>query len=212
MTENDFLLQDRIAKIKSINEQENVIGEVWKKCVDYEDLYLISNKGRIKSVPRTIEFIKYGKKYSRKVYERILKLNKQFNGYLSVTVSSSNFPKGKKELVHRLVAKTFIPNPSNLPCINHKDECKSNNSVENLEWCDKSYNALYGTCQERVKKHKIKPVYMLDKSTEKIIKKFTSISDAAKETGAQIANISAVARGRAKTACGYKWKYANKEE
>lgn len=120
--------------------------------------------------------------------------------------------KEKKELVHRLVAKTFIPNPSNLPCVNHKDECKSNNSVENLEWCDKSYNALYGTCQERVKKYKIKPVYMLDKSTGNIIKKFTSISDAAKETGAQVANISAVARGRAKTTCGYKWKYANKEE
>lgn len=56
---------------------------------------------------------------------------------------------GKKEYIHRLVAQAFIPNPSNFPCINHKDENRLNNNVDNLEWCDKAYNNRYGTCNIR---------------------------------------------------------------
>lgn len=103
--------------------------EIWKDIKGYEGRYQISNEGRVKSL--------IGSK------EKILKPGLNFHGYEKVTLSKGN--KVKAHLVHRLVAQAFIPNPNDYPCINHKDEMKFDNSVDNLEWCTYDYNNNYGS-------------------------------------------------------------------
>lgn len=114
---------------------ENV--EIWKSLdfLGYPD-YEVSNMGRVKSLPRNST--KGG----------ILKPQTYSKGYLRIGLSKNG--KVKHFLVHRLVCFAFIPNPQNYPIINHKDENPSNNHVDNLEWCNHSYNMNYGTCKERM--------------------------------------------------------------
>ena len=102
--------------------------EIWKDIKEYEGLYQISNFGRVKSL--------HGK-------EKFLKLHLKPDGYMQV-VLCKNY-KTTSRLVHRFVAEAFVPNPNNLVQVNHKDENKTNNYVENLEWCTPSYNVNYGT-------------------------------------------------------------------
>lgn len=73
-------------------------------------------------------------------------------GYYQVCLYPNKDKTHKIHLIHRLVAETYLPNPDNLPCINHKDENKANNSLPNLEWCTYNYNANYGTRNERISK------------------------------------------------------------
>jgi hypothetical protein len=117
------------------------VEEQWKPIIiekngvvfDYSGLYEVSNKeGRIRSV-------KTGK---------ILKPGKDKCGYSHVTLCKDG--KTSRFQVHRLVATAFIPNPDNLPVVNHKDENPSNNCVDNLEWCTVKYNVNYGTCKQRM--------------------------------------------------------------
>lgn len=114
--------------------------EIWKDIKGYENLYQISNIGRVKSLNKIVT-CKNGKKF--KVKGKILKLTNHKRGYKTIMLHKDG--KVKLWLVHRLVGLTFIPNPNNYPQINHKDENKINNCVENLEWCTNSYNAHYGT-------------------------------------------------------------------
>ena len=117
--------------------------EVWKDIKGYEGLYQVSNLGRVKSLQRTC---KGGHNCTRIVKEKILK--QCYCGidrdYLNVKLCKDS--KIKTIQVHRLVAQAFIPNPDNLPQVNHKNEFeKWNNSVDNLEWCTAKYNNNYGT-------------------------------------------------------------------
>ena len=109
------------------------MDEVFRPIEGYERLYEVSNMGRVRS-------LKYGKK-------KILKPVMTKFGYLRVGLHKE----GKQKLffVHRLVTQAFIPNPEGLPQINHIDEDKTNNVVDNLEWCDHRYNMNYGTRIER---------------------------------------------------------------
>lgn len=119
--------------------------EVWKDIKGYEGLYQVSNFGRIKSLER--------KRIDRNqiLPEKILSIRKKENGYLTVSLNKNT--KDKKHLVHRLVAQAFIPNIDNKPCINHKDENKTNNNVDNLEWCTHKYNSNYNNLfKKRYKK------------------------------------------------------------
>lgn len=109
--------------------------EIWKDVVGYEGLYQVSNLGRVKSLFR---------------YKKILKQFEDNKGYLRVTLYKNN--KSKSIKVHKLVAEAFIPNPNNYDCINHKDENKTNNRVENLEFCSFYYNLMYGTRVQRIAK------------------------------------------------------------
>lgn len=113
--------------------------EVWKPIKAFEDRYLISNKGRVKSVKRNV----VGKNNSiRVIRSRILKAAPNKNtAYLVVALWKDN--KGITKTIHRLVAETFIPNPNNLSDVNHKDGNKQNNWVDNLEWCDRSENLIH---------------------------------------------------------------------
>ena len=120
--------------------------EIWKPVKNYECLYEVSNLGRVRSLDR-IQFIKKknGIEMQRPQKGKVLKPIFDGRGlYQQVTLSKQG-EGGKRHLIHRLVAIAFIPNPDNLPEVNHKDECKTNNCVDNLEWCDHKYNNNYGS-------------------------------------------------------------------
>ena len=117
--------------------------EEWKEVPGYEGLYEVSNTGNVKSLIKN----KIIKGFINRCGYRLVGLSK--NGIL------------KRFQVHRLVAQVFIPNPYNLPMVNHKDEDKSNNRVDNLEWCDAKYNIHYGTRSDKVKKTQVKNGYWL---------------------------------------------------
>lgn len=169
--------------------------EIWRDIEGYEGLYQVSDKGRVRS-------LKYGK-------EHILKPERTHNGYLRVNLCKNE--KQKHFLVHRLVALTFITNPNNLPDVNHKDENKENNRVENLEWCDCKYNINYGTRTQRIAEKNTngklsKPVlqYTLD---GKFVKKWKSVIDVQRNLGYSCGNISSCCLGKRKSANGFIWKY-----
>lgn len=122
--------------------------EYWKPIKGYEGLYQVSNFGRVKSLQRIVN---NGNNSVRIIKERILKNQMDKDGYYVVNLHKTN--KSKTFRVHRLVAEAFIPNPDNLPEINHKDENKLNNHVDNLEYCDRVYNINYGTHNERMIKN-----------------------------------------------------------
>lgn len=104
--------------------------EIWKDIEGYEGLYQVSNKGRIKS---------FKKKFGTQPTETIMKQTATWCGYIRIKLIKDN--KGWTPMVHRLVAKAFIPNPENKPVINHKDGNRANNDVENLEWVTYKENA-----------------------------------------------------------------------
>ena len=168
--------------------------ETFKEVKGFEGKYLVSNKGTVKSL-----FQYHGSS------ERILKQHKDKGGYMFVSlfVGKQIGKKRYKQInVHRLVAQAFLENPLCLPEVNHKDEDKTNNCVENLEWCSRKYNANYGTIKERIRKK----VNMYNTSG-KLIQTFSSVADAAESVGGYSGNISSCCRGKLKSAYGYKWQY-----
>lgn len=127
--------------------------EVWKDVKDYEGLYQVSNLGNVKSLERYAHTSNTRYNKHRLLRERILKPGKNKDGY-SVVVLRKDC-KGKSYYIHRLVAEAFLPNPHNLPEINHKDENKENNHVDNLEWCTHIYNGNYGTINIRKRNQRL---------------------------------------------------------
>ena len=165
-------------------------NEIWKDIEGYDGLYQVSDKGRVKSV-------KFGK-------EKILKPGRDKDGYLLVILSKN----GERNTyrVHRLVAQAFLPNPNDLPQINHKDEVKTNNSVQNIEWCDQKYNHNYGTINQRIAEKCSKPVLQFTKSGE-FIKEYKSVMDVQRNLGYAQSNISYCCLGKIKSAYGFIWCY-----
>ena len=123
---------DMINDIQMLMEEE-----IWKDIPQLEGLYQASNLGRIKSIERIAK-----KEYrnNRIVKEKILKGSKNEDGYFKIHISNKERHINKVVFIHRLVAQTFIPNPNNLPQVNHKDGNKLNNNINNLEWCTNLYN------------------------------------------------------------------------
>lgn len=171
--------------------------EIWKDIENYEGVYQISNMGRIKVLDHTIT-----KKDGRKlrIKEKILTptiRGKKGNEYYHITL------KRKCYRVNRLVAKAFIPNPNNLPCVNHKDENKLNNKVSNLEWCTYQYNNTYNNIHKRTNKKKIKiDQYTLNGD---FIKTWDSFLDIKNYFGWNHA--SECCNDKRKTSNGFIWKY-----
>ena len=134
------------------------------------------------------------------------------NGYYYVCLSKNGIV--KNYFVHRLVAEVFLPNPDNLPCVNHKDEDKSNNNVDNLEWCTHEYNINYGTRNKRIGKSntngkRSKPVlqYTLD---GQFVKEWSSIMEC-KRNGYNHGHIIECCRKNRKTHKGFIWRYKDEQ-
>ena len=174
--------------------------EEWRDIKGYEGLYQISNLGRVKSLNRVIIYSD-GRNYFYK--EKILKLRKDTIGYLYAHLCKNNV--SKYYSVHRLVAEAFLENPNNYPCINHKDENKEKNNVNNLEWCTYLYNNNYGTRTERIIKGKLISIYCLETN-----KYYNSIKQASEKLNLDSSHIVKVLKGRQKQTKGYTFRYANK--
>ena len=154
---NSLLLQNFPKEyINKFKEENTLDGEIWKPVRGYENLYEVSNLGRIRSLPVITGDIKQntnrrGRSMIINIPQirlgRIIKPNNtsikdSSNGYLKGVVLSKDGSK-KGFLVHRLVAEAFIPNPDNLPEVNHKDRDRSNNKVANLEWISSEDNKAH---------------------------------------------------------------------
>lgn len=167
--------------------------EEWRDIKGYEGLYQVSDQGRVKSL-----------NYKLTEKEKILKPIKNIRGYWKVNLSKNG--KQKTYFIHRIVAQVFIPNPKNMPEINHKNEDKSNNTASNLEWCDRKYNINYGTHNQRAAEARYKKVLQFTK-TGIFIKEYPSIKVAERQTGVNDGSISACCLGKYKSAGGFVWKY-----
>lgn len=149
-------------------------------------------------------------------FYRKLKPTKDKNGYKTIRLGGRKHPLQK---VHRLVAECFIPNPNNLPQVNHKDENPSNNCVNNLEWCDQKYNMNYGTQKERGAISRSKPVVQCDKNTHQPIQYFLSATEASEQfpipenARKRIVEVCKDSKDiRYHSAYGYWWRFATPEE
>ena len=170
------------------------MDEIWRDIENYEGLYKISNKGRVKSL--------------YKGSERILRPVIDKYGYMFVYLCNNNVRKYFK--LHRLVAQAFIPNPYNLPEVNHKDENKKNNCVENLEWITHIDNCNYGTRNKRVGDSRSKPILQYSKSGE-FIKELPSSREAERILGIANQHIIACCKGKRKSSGGFVWRYKEKD-
>lgn len=121
--------------------------EIWKPVKGFEGKYEVSDKGHV----RRLSYVKHTKRNGDVVVPiKKLKLLPQNSGYMRVALIVPGTRKWKSKLVHRLVAESFIPNPNNYPIVNHRDEDKTNNCVENLEWCTQSHNMTWNGVSKRV--------------------------------------------------------------
>lgn len=180
--------------------------EVWRTIPGFDGLYEASTLGRIRS-------LNYRKEPSR---IEVLKLCVTNDGYKRVNLYKHN--KQKSYWVHILVAKTFLPNPFNLPQINHKDENPSNNAIFNLEWCTPKHNCNWGTRNTRQgitqkanasNNKRYFATLQLTKDGE-LIKEWVSANEAANTLGINVSNIVRCCNHKPnyKTAGGYKWEYS----
>lgn len=186
--------------------------EVWKDIADFEGIYQVSSLGNVRSLDRCVECNDSIRHYKG----RMMKFYKKKNGYLQVNLKRRNL--NKQFLVHRLVAETFIPNPCNYPCVNHKDENKANNSVDNLEWCTQEYNNHYGVGNKNrcinsrngaIKKQaRAVEQYTLD---GEFVAEYFSAMEAGRQNQCRQAGISECCNGKQKTAYGYVWRYKEAE-
>lgn len=171
--------------------------EVWKDIIGYEGLYQVSNLGNVRSLNYN------GVKGNIRILTPL-----HVCGYLYVHLSKDGFIKTVR--IHRLVAEAFIPNPDNLPCVNHKDECKTNNIWTNLEWCTIEYNTRYGTGIERrvkkqLNKHSAEPIKQMNLDGTLV-----TIWPSMRETSRNGFDMRAVYRccnNKQQTHLGYKWAY-----
>lgn len=174
--------------------------EIWKDIPFAKGYYQVSNLGRVRSISRTVN----SKQSTRKTKGQFLKQNLS-SGYPIVTLSFNGLRKSVR--VHRLVAEAFLPNPTNKRTINHIDENKINNRIENLEWATDKENANHGDRTEKSSLGRYKPVEQLSLDGE-LINSFDSIKSASMTTGIASQKISATAMGRQKQTHGYRWRYA----
>lgn len=181
---------------------------MWLPVKGYEERYEVSNLGRVRSIDRTQRCSNGNiQSWKGKMIKPYIK--SEDKRYLKVTLCKNG--KQKNVFVHRLVAEAFIPNPNNLPQVNHKDEDKSNNRVENLEWCTPEYNLTYGTARKRIAKSLTngkcsKPILQIDPLTMETVKEWPSAMEC-ERNGYDSKKISSCCHKKQKTHKGFIWKF-----
>ena len=178
--------------------------EMWREIENYENIYQVSNLGKIRSLDREITY-KYKENdiRSAKLKGRNIKISKDNNGY-AITCLTKN-TKGKTHKIHRLVAKAFISNPEKKKCVNHKNGIKNDNRVENLEWCTHSENSIHSyKIGTSTSKHKYKKI-IISKDGKNI--KFKSIKEASLYIQCKPNSLWAVLSGKHIKIYGWRAKY-----
>lgn len=166
----------------------------WREVLGFNILYEVSDDGRVRT--------RYDKQRGYTNEYRELTPLDNGHGYLRF-----NWRRDKKQqtvYLHRLVAEAFIPNPNGYSDVNHKDENKRNNTVDNLEWCDHEYNSNYGTRNERGAAYRRRRVRCVSDG-----KVYASISAAAHINGVTLTALSNHLNGRSKSCCGKVWAYVD---
>ena len=162
----------------------------WKRIKGFEEYYLISDTGQVWSIRS----------------EKLLSPKIDRYGYATVVLSVDGIQHYKA--VHRLVAQAFIPNPENLPTVNHINEDKRDNRVVNLEWMSAADNDNHGTRNERMANTKCRlPVEQVFEDGTAV--KYKGVKDASRKTGINRCDIALCCKNIRKTAGGYKWRYVN---
>lgn len=171
-------------------------GEIWKTCPEFPFIDG-STFGRVRTRDREV----FNGKGTQFVKGRVLKQCDNGRGYLQVGFGANG--KRVHRLIHRIIAETFLPNPDNLPEINHKDNNPANNNVSNLEWCTHEYNMQYkekyGISAEEATG---RPVFAVNLNTLKVLR-FESRLEASRELGVNNSGIGKVVKGRYKYTGGY---------
>ena len=175
-------------------------NEIWVNVKNYPN-YQVSNFGEVKSLQR--QRILGKNKFIQN--ERILKQH-IINGYAYVYLTKNSKTKGFR--VHRLVAENFIDNPNNYPCINHKDENKLNNRVDNLEWCTNKYNNNYGSFKKKIANSRYKKINQYDLDNN-YIKTWDSLKQASEKLNIIETSISKCLNGVRKKAGNYIWRFVD---
>lgn len=180
--------------------------EIWKDIKGYEDAYQVSSYGRVKAKDRLVNAT-FGSQQLRRGQD--IKAIQMPNGYYVVGLWKDG--KSKNKYVHRLVAEHFLINENNLPEVNHKDENKANNSLDNLEWCEHRYNINYGSARRRISQSHINldyPTRVIQIKNGVQVAIYKTASEAQRKTGIDASAIRKVCLGRPKfhTAGGYQWK------
>lgn len=192
-------------------EQLNYEGEIWKP-IDNADNFRVSNFGRIKSIGRKVryEHAKTRNEHFRYFDDVILKASYDKRGYKFVYIRR-NDGRVKRFSIHRTVAQAFIPNPENLPVVNHKDGDKANNNVENLEWCSSKYNANYGNRNKKSALARSKSIIQYTLSGS-MIAEYNSLTNAGRSVNGNAQGVFLCARGYMKKYKGYIWRYKEDAE
>lgn len=177
--------------------------EFWKDIPNFPG-YKASNIGRIKSTERLV-YVNNGKRsYGYSIPEKIMRLSVR-GKYLCVTLCLQG--KHTNQIVHRLIANTFLENPNNYPEVNHKDENKLNNTVDNLEWCTRAYNKNYGTGNRRSADNRSRKVIQF---TDNYYREWKSINEAARNNNVTAGSIKSACDNNHRC-CNYYWQYKIKE-
>lgn len=179
----------------------------WKPIVGYEGIYEISDMGDVKRLAHiTIDSL--GRRIAHK--DRIIRPRiSRRTGYPTISLYKDG--RAKSFTIHSLIAKAFIPNPLNLPCVNHIDEDRSNSVLSNLEWCDYSYNNTYGKAREkRLNTYRLnscgkhRPIYKFSLDGH-LLDVFTcGVNQLERELGYHISDCLA---GKCKTSHGFVFSY-----
>lgn len=170
--------------------------ERWKPIEGFEEFYEVSDHGRVRKI-KQITVNRYGSSYSYKT--KVLKGFKNNQGYWQVTLKAGE--KRENPLIHRLVARAFIPNPENYPIVNHIDENPNNNNADNLEWCTYKYNSNCGTLPTR----RTFPVAAIENG--RVIATFCNQTTAARLLNLKTPNINRALRCPGQLCGGFEWSY-----
>jgi hypothetical protein len=190
-----MIINSQRAVISQLPSERRKMEEIWKDIEGFNGRFAVSNKGRVLSKARYINR-PYGKTFKE---DYILKPHKTHKGYLAVDLD-----KKKNKVIHRLVALAFIPNPENKPQVNHIDGDKTNNNVENLEWCTNRENTIHayetGLNKNRESIHQ----YSLE---GKLIRIWTSAYEIERVLGIGNTTIQAACTRKNHKTKGFYWMY-----